>query len=331
MVDVYVLAHHYAGLGHDHAQYHMEVDMANTKILVVGATGAIGGNIVRALAGGEHEVRAMVLKEDERSAQLRSLGVEVVFGDLLDVDSVRSALQDVRSAYFVYPVRPELIDATVYFAQAAKEAGVSAIVNTSQMTSRRDSKSHAAQNHWIAEQVFDRCGVPVTHLRPTLFAEWLLYPFSLKSIVEKDTLALPFGAGSFAPIASEDTGRVAAAILTKPNAHAGLTYQLFGPVQLDCDGIAAAMSEELGRTIRYVSVEISDFQQILARIPRLTPYFVQHVGAIAVDCQNGVTAGTNNNVELLTGKRPMSVHEFVRKNRKSFEPRLTPEPDDSGS
>lgn len=55
-------------------------------------------------------------------------------------------LQDVRAAYFVYPVRSELLDATVYLAQAAKEGGVSAIVNTSQMTS---------QNHWIGERVSD--------------------------------------------------------------------------------------------------------------------------------------------------------------------------------
>ena len=81
-----------------------------------------------------------------RAEKLRTLGAEIVIGDLLDIDSVRAALQDVRAAYFVYPIRPELLDATVYFAQAAKEGGVSAIVNTSQMTS---------QNHWIGERMFD--------------------------------------------------------------------------------------------------------------------------------------------------------------------------------
>jgi uncharacterized protein YbjT (DUF2867 family) len=73
--------------------------------------------------------------------------------------------------------------------------------------------------------MLDWCGVPVTHLRPTLFAEWLLFPFSLKSIVENDTLALPYGTGGFAPIASEETGTVVAAILAEPAAHAGSAYQ----------------------------------------------------------------------------------------------------------
>src|SRR5438094_7247407 len=137
--------------------------MENSKILVTGATGAIGGNAVRALKDSGLDVRALVREDDARAAKLRALGAETVIGDLLDIDSVRAALQDVRAAYFVYPVRPQLPEATIYFAEAAKEAGVSAIVNTSQMTSRRDSKSHAAQNHWIGERVFDWCGVPVTH------------------------------------------------------------------------------------------------------------------------------------------------------------------------
>jgi NAD(P)H dehydrogenase (quinone) len=144
--------------------------MENRKILVTGATGASGGS-VQALRDGGYDVRAMVRKDNERSAKLLALGVEVVLGDVLDVDSVRAALQDVRAAYFVYPIHSELLNAIAYFAQAAKESGVSAIVNTSQMTSHRDSKSHAVQNHWIGERVFDWCGVPVTRLRPTLFAE----------------------------------------------------------------------------------------------------------------------------------------------------------------
>ena len=60
-----------------------------------------------------------------------------------------------------------MIDATAYFALAAKHARVAAVVNTSQISARYDSKSHAARDHWIAERVFDWSGIAVTHLRPT--------------------------------------------------------------------------------------------------------------------------------------------------------------------
>jgi NAD(P)H dehydrogenase (quinone) len=229
-------------------------------------------------------------------------------------------LEDVHAAYFVYPLAPQILDGTVAFAQAAKEAGVSAIVNTSQMTSRRDSKSHAAQSHWLAEQVFDWCGVPVTHLRPTLFAEWLLYPFSWDNYASRDTLALPFGSGRFAPIASEDQGRVIAAILADPAPHAGHLYKLLGPVELDGNGIAAAMTEVLGRTITYSPITVDEFLGNLAKIPAYSsPFFTQHIGAVAVDAQNGVTSGTNGDVERITGHRPITVQEFVTKHKASFE------------
>jgi hypothetical protein len=64
---------------------------------------------------------------------------------------------------------------TAFFAQAAIDNDDKAIGNMSQMQASRDVKSHASHNHWIAEQILDRSGIPTTHLRPTLFAEWLLY------------------------------------------------------------------------------------------------------------------------------------------------------------
>jgi NAD(P)H dehydrogenase (quinone) len=61
----------------------------------------------------------------------------------------------------------------------------------SQISARRIAKSHAAQNHWIAERLLDRSGIPVTHLRPTFFAEWLMYLSD--SIRERNMFPLPFG------------------------------------------------------------------------------------------------------------------------------------------
>jgi uncharacterized protein YbjT (DUF2867 family) len=94
-------------------------------------------------------------KADERADKLAALGAEIFVGNLLDLDDVRPALFGVKAAYFVYPIRPGLIDATAYFAQAAKDAGLDGVVNMSQISARPDSKSLAARDHWIAERVFE--------------------------------------------------------------------------------------------------------------------------------------------------------------------------------
>jgi uncharacterized protein YbjT (DUF2867 family) len=291
-----------------------------TRILVTGATGSTALATVQALHGSDVEVRALVHNDDARSDPLRALGAEVVTGDLLDIDAVASALDAVDTAYFVYPVHPRLIDATAYFAQAATEAGVTAIVNMSQRPARREAKSHASLNHWIAERVLSRGTVPVTHLRSNLFSDWLLYAGQVDRINETGVLALPFGDSGFSPIASEDQGRVIATILTDPAPHAGKVYYLDGPAVVTGKTIAEAVGDVLGRTISYHPIPIADFQAIVREIPYLSTFFAQHIGAVADDLKHGVFDATSTSVEDITGTAPMGMRDFVRLHLDAFAP-----------
>jgi NAD(P)H dehydrogenase (quinone) len=181
--------------------------MSTQRFLVIGATGKTGRHTVHHLLEGGHVVRAMVHKEDERSEALRSAGAEVVIGELLEHDDAVRAAAGTGGAYFCYPVSPGLIQATAYFAEAAKRAALKVIVNMSQISAREDSKSHAARDHWIAERLFDWSGVPTVHIRPTFFSEWLLFPFVRSTIVKNGIIDLPYGNGRHAPIAGEDQAR----------------------------------------------------------------------------------------------------------------------------
>lgn len=289
-----------------------------TRVLVTGATGSTGLAAVAALCGGDVQVRALVHSDDARCDPLRAFGAEVVTADLLDIGSVAGAMDAVDTAYFVYPVHPRLIDATAYFTQAASEAGVRAIVNMSQRPARRDAKSHASLNHWIAEQVLNRGDVPVTHLRSNLFADWLLYSGQVERIKETGVLALPFGDARFAPIAAQDQGRVIATILVDPVPHAGKVYYLDGPAVTTGTVIAEELGEALGRTIAYYPVPIADFQAIVTEIPYLSGYFAQHIGAVADDLDNGVFAATDTAVHDITGTAAMTVGDFIRLHLEEF-------------
>src|SRR6516164_1413161 len=81
-------------------------EMPRTQFLITGATGATGGDAARQLLEKQHAVRVLAHRPDERSEQLQKLGAEVVFGDFLDFDSVRAALNGVQRAYFCYPISP---------------------------------------------------------------------------------------------------------------------------------------------------------------------------------------------------------------------------------
>ena len=286
------------------------------KVLITGATGATGGSAIVELLARGIPVRALVRKIDQRSDRLSAQGVEIARGDLSDFESVSQALKGITATYFVFPIQTSgILEATAFFAQAAIEQGVSAIVNMSQISARREAKSVAARNHWIGERLLDRSGIPVTHLRPTFFAEWLAYHAS--TIREKSVLPLPFGNGRYAPIAAEDQGRVIAAILADPTDHAGKVYPLFGPKEMDEYEIAKILSEILARPITYIPMEI-DAYKLRLNEAGFTPHFIQHVENVAQDCRDGIFAGTNELVEQITGRKPLTINQYIEKNRALF-------------
>jgi len=233
---------------------------------------------------------------------------------------VRSALKDVNAAYFIYPIRPGLIDATAYFAQAAKDVGLDGVANMSQISARYESKSHAAGDHWIAERVFDWSGVPVTHIRPTFFAQWLIYPHSRKHILERGVISQPLGNGRHAPIAAEDQARLIAAILADPAAHKWQVYRLCGPIEMDQAAIAEAVGDVLGRQVDYEPITIDAYCKRLEDAGVMPPFLIQHLCAVAQDYQDGIFAGTDDVIGRLTGKSPTTVQEFVTAHIDLFSP-----------
>lgn len=293
--------------------------MNKQTILVTGATGETGRYTVQHLLKHGHTVRALVHKDDDRAQALRRTGAQVVVGNLLEHDDTIRATAGASAAYFCYPVRPGIIQATAYFADAAKRAGLTLIVNMSQISARENSKSNAARDHWIAERIFDWSSVPTVHLRPTFFSQWLLYPFTRKTIVEDGIIDLPYGDGRHAPIAAEDQARLIATILAAPAGHAGKTYWLHGPIELDQAAIAAAISDVLGRKISYRQLTIPEYRKRLEKFG-LPEFMIQHFCAIAVDYQNGIFSGADKIIAEVTGKAPMTVQEFVTLHRDAFEP-----------
>jgi NAD(P)H dehydrogenase (quinone) len=154
--------------------------IARQTVLIAGATGDTGRAAVRESIALGLQVRAIVHNKDARAEALGKSGAQVVIGDLLEINTIRTAMDGVDAAYFVWPVQPGLIHATVNFAQAAKEAGVGTMINLSQRSANRNSTSNSCRDSFIAEQVFNWSGLPVIHLRPTYFLEWLLYPWQLR-------------------------------------------------------------------------------------------------------------------------------------------------------
>src|SRR5499426_3190427 len=237
--------------------------MANSEsILVTGAAGqlgAVGRTVCGLLLDRGLLVRAMVHREDERAAALRAVGAEVVVGDLLEPGDVYRVVSGCRRVYFGMSVSAGYLEATVIMAAVAREIGVNALVNMSQMTVSQMSLQHTTpspqqRQHWLSEQALGWSGLPVITVRPTVFLEGFFLPLTGPSVRDRGRIELPFGRGKSSAVSTADVARVIAAILADPGPHLGRIYELTGPRSQDMDGVAREYADALNREITYTDI-----------------------------------------------------------------------------
>ncbi|MFB7272044.1 NmrA family NAD(P)-binding protein [Streptomyces sp. NPDC056244] len=297
--------------------------------LITGAAGKTGRAAAELLLERGHKVRALVRQDDDRAKALAAAGAETVVGDLLDLDDMSRAVHGVSGAYFCYPIRDGLLEATTVFAQAAVDADVRSVVNMSQISARREAKSNAARGHWLGERLLDRTDMLTTHLRPTFFAAWLRDWWEYRDGRDGEgVLRLPFGRGRHAPVAETDQARVIAAVLADPEPHNRKTYTLHGPVEMDHYEIAEAMSRGLGIPVRYEPISVEEFAAAMTARGR-SAHLVQHLSNVAVDYQQGIFAGTNDVIQDIGGRAPLTVEEYVAGRKEDFRtsgPNFVPAP-----
>ena len=212
--------------------------------------------------------------------------------------------------------------ATVNAAAVAKHHGVKAFINMSQMTVSQMSitETTASPQHklqWLSEQALNWSGLPVVHVRPTVFLEGFFLTLTQDSVRQSNQIRLPFGEGKTAPVAAEDVARVVATLLENPQPHIGKIYQLTGPQSENMHFYAQEYSKALGRTITYQDIPLGPWRDALLE-RRWPVHVVNHLAAMADLHRAGRFDRMSDDVLTLTGQGPLSVQEFVRKNASTF-------------
>ena len=225
--------------------------MNKPRIIVTGATGKTGSVVVAELLKAGYPVRAMVHREDDRSARLRAQGAEIVIADMSDVERIADALRDVQRAYYCPPYDPYMIQGAVAFAVAAKESRLEQIVGLSQWLASPSHPSLATRQSWLVDRLFSMTpGVAHTIVNPGFFADAYLVTIGLAAHL--GVFPWMYGNSRNAPPSNEDIARVAVGALMNPARHAGQTYRPTGPELLGADDMAQAIGRAVGRSVRVV-------------------------------------------------------------------------------
>ncbi|WP_328890897.1 NmrA family NAD(P)-binding protein [Streptomyces sp. NBC_00316] len=293
--------------------------------LVTGAAGGVGRMVVERLRGDGLPVRAFVHRDDERAAELRALGADIAVGDLTRAADLVRALDGCRRMYFGLGVSSHYLEATMTAAAAALDQGrLEIFVNmsqltVSQMTLAGSGESRQQRQHWLAEQALNWSGLPVTHIRPTVFMENPIFQMIMAADIARDsTIRLPFGSGRTSPVATQDVAEVVATILAAPETHAGRTYGLTGDRSRDMTAIAQELTDALGRTITYVDVPHEEWVRTRLTPLGLPDHIGEHLAKMArLHAENRYDRATDD-VELITGHSPLRFSDFVRARSAAF-------------
>jgi uncharacterized protein YbjT (DUF2867 family) len=277
-------------------------------IVVTGATGNVGSEVVAALARPGLPVRAVVRDRDTAAAGMPA-GVEVVQGDLELPESLTPALRGADAAFLLggWSDMPGLL-------HRVADAGVGHVVLLTSRCVIGGQPDNAITRMWLdAEAAVRESGVPWTFLHPSSYASNALR--WLPQLREGDLVRAPWGDVPVAAIDPADIAAVAAAVLAEPAGHAGRAHELSGPEPVTPGEQVAILAQVLGRPLRYDAVSDA---QARAEMAGNTPQpFIDAFFRFYSDGEfdDARVVGT---VQELTGRPPRRFEEWARDHAAAF-------------
>jgi uncharacterized protein YbjT (DUF2867 family) len=283
-------------------------------ILVTGATGLNGSELVRRLSAKGIPSRALVRNLAKAQALTLLPNVEVVVGDMAHPDSLTEALRGVERAMLISSSDPTMLETQSSFIDAARRAGVQHVVKLSGIIPELDSPFRFARMHAEIEKRLEASGVAYTHLRAGEFMP--SYFRQVPSIVARGILALPMADARIASVDIGDLAEVAIAVLTTPG-HEGMTYPLTGPESLTMSAVAEKLSAATGKTSSYVDVppEEAKAARLAAGMPA---YLAEGLDELFAERRRGKESKVWPTIEEVFGLKPTSFDEFARQNAAIF-------------
>ncbi|HSQ59748.1 MAG TPA: SDR family oxidoreductase [Acidobacteriota bacterium] len=276
-------------------------------ILVTGAAGTTGSEVVRQLSSKGLRVRAM-LRDPDKAKRFSGPGVETVVADLERPATLDKAFKGADKLFLVSSPDPRVSLLHGNAIDAAKRAGVKQIVRLSAVAASTSCPARLLKWHGEVDERLSRSGISYAILRPQFFMQNLL---GMRASIQRDgAIYLPAKETKTGAIDTRDVAASAVAVLTSEG-HSGRVYDLTGPESLGFADIAARIGKAIGRPVAYVDVPPEAAREALLAQgwPEfLADGFVEMMGFFAT----GAGADVTGTVEKLTGAKPRSIDVFAK-------------------
>jgi len=280
-------------------------------ILVTGATGNIGSELVKQLVAKGAPVR--VITRDEKNVSHLDPAVERVIGDRHDPAVVRQAAQGADKVFMLAILFDKNHEADRLLIEEAKQAGAGQMVMISSGTVRIETNA-IGRLHREKEELIEQSGISWTFLRPGGFmSNSLQWAETIKS---QSKVFNPMGKGKTSPISPYDIAGVAAVALTSPG-HERKAYDLTGAELLSTPEQVEILSKVIGKPIDSVDipVEVATERAVASGLPEA---LVKSLAELWVQVRTEAYTFHTNEVERLTGRPAQTFETWCREHRSAF-------------
>jgi (4-alkanoyl-5-oxo-2,5-dihydrofuran-3-yl)methyl phosphate reductase len=281
-------------------------------ILVTGATGVVGSEVLRQLAASGKKVRALV--RNRASAAKLGPHVELVEGDFEKPETIAAALQGVDAMYLLVPASPSLPKQEAAAIDAAKRAGVKHIVKHSVMGAQYEPGIAMGRWHRAGEKLLEASGLKWTFIRPTGFMsnafQWV------QSIKGQGKVYQPMGEGKLAVVDPRDIAAVAVKALTEPG-HEGKSYDVTGGEALSMAEQVKILGDAIGKPLTYVDVPDTAAKDGMLKMG-MPEAVVDGLLEFTAMVRSGYAATMTDSVSKVTGKPPRKFGDWARENAAAF-------------
>jgi uncharacterized protein YbjT (DUF2867 family) len=282
--------------------------MADTIVLVTGATGTVSTALLATLKGKPGiKVRALV-HDPAKGEALKKDGYEVAVGDLEELDTLADAFDGVDILWLLTPasaLEPSMGSNAV---AAAKRAKVKHIVRNSAIKAAHDAPNRNGRLHALVEESVKASGIPWTILRPHYYMHNLLS--SAGSVASDGVLYMNMGDAPVGMIDARDVGVFAASVIENPTRHVGKVYTPTGPESTSMAEAAEDLSDVLGKPVRYVALPQEAARQAMLGfgLPR---WFVGNVVDYGTVYSGGWGDFVTSDFKDVTGRKARTFKQFA--------------------
>ena len=284
-------------------------------ILVTGATGTVGSQVVRAVSERGGRVRAFV-RDPDKARETLGDGVELAIGDFADPPSLRAALDGVEQMFLSCVDDPRRVQWETDAIDAAAAAGVRRIVKLSSVTADPGAPVAFWDWHGRVEQHLRASAIAWVILRSNFYMSNLLA--AAEQVAREGRIYAPADGARIAMIDPRDVGAAAAAVL-HAEGHDGRTHALTGPEAITYGHVADELSEATGRPVEFVDVPDEGARQgmIEAGLP---DFVAEQLVKLFGQLRQGAAEQVTDGVQSLTGRPPRRFAEFARDHARLFDP-----------